>query len=97
MSSNNIDKIAEIHREIGTVLLQDWDPIGVSHVPEASDEYDSYVREVYDVAVQTRSAQAVAEHLVKIERDTIGLWLGFRRWRKLLPVAQKILDLTAKC
>jgi len=96
MSSSHVDKIAEIHRQIGTVLLQDWDPIGLAHVPQAHDEYYSYVRGVYDVAIQTHSAQAVTEHLAKIERETIGLFPGFRRWKRLLPVAQKIVDLTEK-
>ena len=95
MANIDIDKIAEIHRQIDVVLLHDWDPIGVAHAPQAQDEYRGYVRGVYDVAVQTRSAQAVAEHLVKIEREHMGL-SGFRRWRKRIPVARKILDLVSE-
>jgi len=95
MANIDIDKIAEIHRQIDVVLLHDWDPIGVAHVPQAQDEYRGYVRGVYDVAVQTRSAQAVAEHLVKMEREHMGL-SGFRRWRKRIPVARKILDLVSE-
>lgn len=95
MDKMDIDKIAEIHRQIDVVLLRDWDPIGVAHEPHAQDEYRSYVRGVYDVAVQTRSAQAVAEHLVKIEREYMGI-RGFRRWRKRLPVAMKILNLVSE-
>ena len=95
MGNIDIDKIAEIHRQIDVVLLHDWDPIGVGHVPETQDEYRSYVRGVYDVAVKTRSAQAVAEYLVKLEREIMGL-SGFRRWRKRIPAAQKILDLVSE-
>jgi hypothetical protein len=89
----DIDKIAEIHRQIDLVLLRDWDPIGVADVPEAQDEYHGYCRGVYDVAVKTRSAHAVAEHLIRVERDRMGL--SFRSAGALLPVAQKILDLVA--
>jgi len=89
----DVDKIAEIHRQIDSVLLRDWDPIGVAHVPEAQDEYRSYCRGVYDVAVKTRSPRAVAEHLVRVERDRMGL--DGRSVDLLLPVAQKILDLVA--
>jgi hypothetical protein len=97
MSSEHIDRIAEVHRQIESVLLRDWDPIGVGEVPQAQDEYRDYVRGVYDVAVQTCSAEAVAKYLVNIERKTIGLsaW-GFRPWKKRLPVAQKIIGLAAK-
>jgi hypothetical protein len=95
MSEIDIDEIAEIHRQIDAVLLHDWDPIGIADVLEAQDEYSGYVRAVYDVAVGTRSARAVAEHLVKIERGHMGL-SGWRRWKARLPVAQKILDLVAK-
>ena len=94
MAEIDIDKIAEIHRQIGEVLLRDWDPIGVAGIPEAQGEYRGYVRGVYDVAVGTRSARAVAEHLVKMERGHMDL-SGWRRWQARLPVAQKILDLVS--
>jgi hypothetical protein len=29
------------------ILLRDWDPIGVQHAPEASDEYDAYADRAY--------------------------------------------------
>jgi len=28
------------------LLMESWDPIGVAHIPEAADEYDSYVPKV---------------------------------------------------
>ncbi len=95
MANFDIDKIAEIHRQINVVLLHDWDPIGVAHMSNAQDEYSGYVRGVYDIAVQTRSAKAVAEYLVRMEREQMGL-SGFRRWRKRIPAAQKILDLVSE-
>jgi hypothetical protein len=64
-------------------------------VPGAQDEYRGYVRVVYDVAVGTRSARAVAEHLVKMERERMGL-SGWRRWMERLPVAEKILDVVSE-
>ncbi len=33
----------EIQETIRDVLVHDWDPVGVGGVPEAQDEYDSYV------------------------------------------------------
>jgi len=90
----DVDKIAEIHRQIDSVLLRDWDPIGASDVPEAQDEYRSYCRGVYDVAVRTRSARAVADYLIRVEQDQMGL--SSRSADRLLPVAQKILGLVSE-
>ena len=40
-------KNPEIRRQIRHILMQEWDPIGVNDVPEAGDEYDGYIGEVY--------------------------------------------------
>ena len=92
MQDFDVDKIAEIHRQLDALLLRDWNPIGVPEIPQTADEYRSYVRSVYDVAVGTRSAQAVAEFLVRLEREHMGLTV-LRGWKARLSVAQKILDL----
>jgi hypothetical protein len=94
MANIDIDKIAEVHRQIDAILLHDWDPIGVANYPQAQDEYRNYVRGVYDVAVQTRSAQAVAEHLAEIARERMGL-SGVGGWQKCLLASKKILDLVS--
>ena len=95
MDEIDIDKIAEIHRQIEAVLLHEWDPIGVVGVAEAQNEYRGYVRGVYDVAVGTRSARAIAKHLVEMERGHMGL-SGWRRWKARLPVAKKVLELVSR-
>src|SRR5688572_29278762 len=73
MRESDIDKIAEIHRQMRVVLARDWDPIGVGDAPGAFDEYFGYVRGAYDVAIETRSAEAVARYLIEIECDRMGL------------------------
>jgi hypothetical protein len=35
-------------------LLKEWDPIGVGQIPEAQDEYDSYVPDVYKLLITRR-------------------------------------------
>ena len=35
------ERARHYHGAIHTILLTEWDPIGVSHAPEAQDEYDS--------------------------------------------------------
>ena len=58
---------------IRRVLLDKWDPIGVREVPEAQDEYDGYVGGVYRLLTTGVSVPELAEHLVRIERDSMGL------------------------
>jgi hypothetical protein len=94
MYESDIDKIAEIHRQIRVVLARDWDPIGVGDTPGALDEYFGYVRGAYDVAIETRSAETVARHLIEIECDRMGLHR--RSFRKVLPVGEKIVHLVSQ-
>jgi hypothetical protein len=48
----------ENRRRVGQILLEHWDPIGVRDIPEASDEYDSYVGEVYVMLMDHRASEA---------------------------------------
>ena len=34
--------------EIQKILLREWDPIGIQDIPEAQDEYDSYIPFIYN-------------------------------------------------
>src|SRR5215510_4765400 len=40
---NRNQRAKEIRDEIRSILLKDWDPIDVGEIPEAADEYDSFV------------------------------------------------------
>ena len=93
MPEFDLAKIAERHRKIGTLLFQEWDPIGVGTNPNLADEYSGYIRGVYEVAMKTRSGLAVAERLSHIEKEFMGL--PGRAPGQLLPVANKVIDLVA--
>lgn len=60
-------------REIGRILWDVWDPIGVNHFPEARDEYDSYVNELYMSLVGGASDDDLAIRLFEIASKTMGL------------------------
>ena len=62
-----------IQEQIRQILLNDWDPIGIRDVPEARDEYDSYVGGVYRLLADGASAVEVAKHLARIEGEQMGL------------------------
>ena len=45
--SDAIEHARTLHQKVKNILMQDWDPIGVQAIPEAQDEYDSYVPTIY--------------------------------------------------
>jgi hypothetical protein len=50
-----------------------WDPIGVKDEPNAQDEYDGYVGEIYGLLVQKATHQAITDRLLYIVQETMGL------------------------
>jgi hypothetical protein len=55
------------------LLLREWDPIGVRDVPQAADEYDSYVGGVVQALRSGATASAIADQLIEIEVSRMGL------------------------
>ena len=54
--------------------MREWDPIGVAGVPEAADEYDSYVGDVYVMLMDQRATQEeIAAYLYDIAANHMGL------------------------
>lgn len=58
---------------VRTVLLRDWDPIGVADEPAAQDEYDVYAKEVARLIRSGVSAAGVANYLAAAEGERMGL------------------------
>ena len=80
----------EIQETIRQVLLHQWDPIGVSDIPEAQDEYDSYVGGIYRLLASGASEHQIIERLYNIE--TVGMGLPSNR-AGLKNVAEKLAKL----
>ena len=70
-----IDKVTSrlIRTQIRKVLLNVWDPIGVQNEPNAQDEYDGYVGEIYGLLVKKATDQEITDRLLYIVRETMGL------------------------
>ena len=60
-----------IQDQIRAVLNGDWDPIGVADIVD--DEYDSYIGQIYSLLATDSSEQAIADHLLRIELERMGL------------------------
>lgn len=69
----SVTSIVERQRVIGDVLRNEWDPIGVGHVPEAHDEYDAYVPAIYNLVVGDKSRDEIVDYLWWLETEQIGM------------------------
>lgn len=59
---------------VRTILRIEWDPIGVSDIPEALDEYDAYADTIIGMlAKKTVSVDVIAQYLFQIATDHMGL------------------------
>ncbi len=61
------------HEGIRRILLHEWDPIGVTDVAEAQDEYDGYVSKIYGMLIRHEPRHKLVDHLWWIETDNMGL------------------------
>jgi len=87
-------RLREIRVQIRTVLMNEWDPIGVRGVPQAYDEYDGYIGGVYELLHARASEHQVAAYLLEIERESMGL--DFRKAEDLLSVARSLLRISVE-
>lgn len=78
---------------IKRILLNEWDPIGISELPEAQDEYDAYAPVVYQLLSRHAAASEVFEYLWQIETKHMGL-RGDRE--KTEEIAEKLVALLQK-
>ena len=63
----------ELYQRADEVLHYVWDPIGISGTPQARDEYDSYLAQVFGILVESKSKDAISSYLVKVEEERMGL------------------------
>jgi tetratricopeptide (TPR) repeat protein len=66
------------HEAIRRALLKEWDPIGVSGIAQAQDEYDSYVPTIYKMLISRKPRHEVFDYLWWLETEHMAL-TGNRR------------------
>lgn len=74
--AHGLDKyrLRENRRLLREFLMKEWDPIGVRGIPEAHDEYDRYVGEIYVMLVDGDATVAEMErYLEEAELGYMGL------------------------
>jgi hypothetical protein len=80
-------------QEVRRLLRECWDPIGVQDIPEAADEYESYVGGVHRLLAARPTAAEVAKHLWDIEVYRMGLLSKPGGLERLEPVAPRLLGI----
>jgi hypothetical protein len=59
--------------KIKSILLEDWDPIGVKGLDGAKDEYDSYAVEILQMIDAGENEKNIFAYLRKMETVHMGL------------------------
>ncbi len=94
MNDTRSERGRAVMQAIRDALMQHWDPIGVSDVPEAADEYDSYIGSVYRILASSRSEKELVEFLHRTERETMEVASHERE--ELRDIARRLLSLDAR-
>lgn len=76
---------------IREVLMREWDPIGVTDVPEAQDKYDSYINQIYGLLIRREPKYKLVDFLWWAENENMALYGNRKRTEH---VADLLLQLT---
>jgi hypothetical protein len=63
----------ELYKRIDEVLFYKWDPIGISDSDWARDEYQSYLPQVFKLALENNSPEPIANYLTVVTTENMGL------------------------
>ncbi|WP_408095535.1 hypothetical protein ACJVC5_10885 [Peredibacter sp. HCB2-198] len=84
-----------LYNYVDEVLYNKWDPIGVCFDPAARTEYRAYLPEVFSLLKQSKTADEIADFLVDIQDDRMGLPVSRQGRKKIIEIAQMLIDYKA--
>ena len=58
--------------EVGSILIRDWDPIGVKNITDLQDEYDAYIGRIMKKLLAGCTSIEIVSLLRSIEHKEIG-------------------------
>lgn len=67
------ERAKRYHTAVRNAVMSNWDPIGVAGIPEAADEYDSYVPAIYKMLIERKSPEDIFSYLWWLETEHMGL------------------------
>ena len=60
-------KDATLLHAIYTVLLREWDPLGIGHNPSMRDEYEDYLPKIFTLIRENCNESEIFDYLWRIE------------------------------
>ena len=69
INRSHVDRIGSIR----SILLSDWDPIGIGDNPNLSDEYDRYINAILHLLLNNTNVEDIANTLTRIERNEMSI------------------------
>ncbi|SDS98939.1 hypothetical protein SAMN05216271_3287 [Halopseudomonas sabulinigri] len=66
------DQLA-LYKRIDEIPFYKWDPIGVSDIEEARDEYYSCLPQVFSIALESAQPTKIANYLSEVASGSMGL------------------------
>jgi hypothetical protein len=82
----------ELYQRTDEVLHYVWDPIGISGTPQARDEYDGYLPQVFAMLLEGKSSEAISTYLVKVETERMGLTPSTEKAKQVAEVLLEWLE-----
>jgi len=73
MTQKSKDYELKLYTVVDEVLHYIWDPIGISGIPEARDEYYSYIPLVITILRRSSDFAEIADMLQRVESERMGL------------------------
>ncbi|MDU6412119.1 MAG: hypothetical protein E6560_14300 [Yersiniaceae bacterium] len=61
-----------LYKAVKSILLNEWDPIGINEFEEAHDEYDAYIPPICNMLAQRKSTAEIYTYL-RWAIDAMGL------------------------
>lgn len=71
--SEMLDHARTRHAAIRKALMERWDPIGVSAISEARNEYDHYIPTIHRLLISRCPKQELVDYLWWLETEHMGL------------------------
>lgn len=72
MNGKMLPKDDELYRRVDEIVHYVWDPIGVSSIPQARDEYYGYLAGMYG-RVQAGDLEGIIEFMKWVASENMGL------------------------
>lgn len=83
---------AEMLATVRTILLEQWDPIGIRDVPAARDEYDRYAPGIVRSLRGRTTVAGMAAQLLEIETEQMGLAADRERAERVARTLLRLVD-----